>query len=95
MNRIACVALTFLLLSGWVDRAADSPHIVAGSSVQAGRYAIRFAGCNDCHTPGWGESSGATPESKWMTGSDIGFRGPWGTVYPKNVRLIVSSMSKY
>ena len=22
-----------------------------------------------------------------MTGSDVGFRGPWGTVYPTNVRL--------
>jgi len=25
--------------------------------------------------------------SKWMTGSDVGWRGAWGTVYPVNVRL--------
>ena len=23
-----------------------------------------------------------------MTGSAVGFRGPWGTVYPANVRLV-------
>ncbi len=48
---------------------------------------VAFGNCNDCHTPGWTESDGHVPVSRWMTGSAVGFRGPWGTVYPTNVRL--------
>ncbi|MBV8600126.1 MAG: cytochrome C [Candidatus Eremiobacteraeota bacterium] len=54
--------------------------------VARGRYLVAFGACNDCHTPGWREADGNVPVSKWMTGSTIGFRGPWGTVYPANVR---------
>ena len=51
-----------------------------------GKYLVQFGACNDCHTPGWREGFGDVPLAKWMTGSSIGFRGPWGTVYPTNVR---------
>ena len=91
---LAYVAIALASLSGCADRAQDSPHIVADTSVEAGHYAIMFAGCNDCHTPGWQASRGATPESKWMTGTEVGVRGPWGMVYPTNVRLFVNSTSK-
>jgi len=55
--------------------------------IERGRYLVAFGTCNDCHTPGWRESDGSIPASKWMTGSDLGYRGPWGTSYPANVRL--------
>ena len=61
-----------------VDRSAD---------IARGAALVSFGACNDCHTPGWRESDGTIPKKKWMTGSNIGFRGPWGTVYPANVRL--------
>ena len=94
MHHLAYIALTLLFLSGCASRTTEPPHIAAASSVEAGHYAIMFAGCNDCHTPGWDDSRNMLPESKWMTGTNIGYRGPWGTVYPKNVRLMVSSMSR-
>ncbi len=55
--------------------------------VDRGRYLVGFGRCNDCHTPGWRESDGSIPVSRWMTGSNLGYRGPWGTSYPANVRL--------
>lgn len=59
----------------------------ARDDLQLGRTLVAYGACNDCHSPGWRESDGKLPTAAWMTGSTIGFRGPWGTVYPTNVRL--------
>ena len=59
-----------------------------------GRYLVAFGSCNDCHTPGWRESDGTIPVEKWMTGSSLGYRGPWGTSYPANVRLEFSRIDE-
>ena len=29
-----------------------------------------------------------------LTGSPVGFQGPWGTTYPSNLRLVVSTMDE-
>jgi len=63
------------------------PSTVASAILERGRMLVAYGGCNDCHTPGWTESDGRVKESLWMTGNAIGFRGPWGTAYPANVRL--------
>lgn len=63
-------------------------------SIARGKYLVAFGACNDCHTPGWRESFGGVPVSKWMIGSSIGFRGPWGTVYPANVRQRFAQISE-
>jgi mono/diheme cytochrome c family protein len=55
-------------------------------AIARGQTLVAFGACNDCHTPGWRESDGTLPVSQWMVGSPVGFRGPWGTVYPANVR---------
>lgn len=81
------VALLFGLLVVVLNVAptsgAQNPQ---AATIARGRYLVQFGACNDCHTPGWRESFGQVPVSKWMIGSNIGFRGPWGTVYPANVR---------
>lgn len=59
-----------------------------------GRYLIRISGCNDCHTPGYAQSGGKTPDAQWLTGDNVGFRGPWGTTYPANLRLTINGMSE-
>jgi len=51
-----------------------------------GRYLVRIAGCNDCHTAGYIPSAGKVPEKEWLKGDAVGFRGPWGTTYPANLR---------
>ena len=69
------------------------PHIVAESPVAAGRYLIMVGGCNDCHTPGFLQNSNV-PESEWLTGSPVGWRGPWGTTYAQNLRLRIQDYTE-
>lgn len=67
-----------------------APYIHANNPVEAGRYLVLVGGCNDCHTPGFLENGLSVPEAQWLTGLPIGFRGPWGTSYPVNLRLSVA-----
>jgi mono/diheme cytochrome c family protein len=65
------------------------------AQIDRGRYIIATAGCNDCHTPGYMVNGGTTPESEWMTGSGgLGFKGPWGTSYPYNLRKFITGMTE-
>ena len=70
------------------------PQVAAGTPVAAGRYLVLVGGCNDCHTPGYAETGGNVEESTWLTGSAVGYRGPWGTTYPSNLRRTVDGLSE-
>ena len=63
-------------------------------SLERGRYLVKIAGCNDCHTPGYAPAGGNIPEQMWLTGDKVGWRGPWGTTYPSNLRLYMQSISE-
>ncbi len=76
------------------DEGAPAPYVAAATPEEAGRYVVIVGGCNDCHTVGWGETNGGVPEDRWLTGSPVGFRGPWGTSYPANLRLTVQQMGE-
>jgi hypothetical protein len=89
----------------WIGTATIVAVAIAGASsargsaqvdplVERGHYLVGFGSCNDCHTPGWRESDGTIPETKWMTGTTLGYRGPWGTSYPANVRLEFARISE-
>jgi mono/diheme cytochrome c family protein len=87
LSRVASSACAVLILSLQVHSAfGDSPSSDA-RSIERGRYLIKITGCNDCHTPGYSETGGKVPEKQWLTGSPLGWRGPWGTTYPANLRL--------
>ena len=62
----------------------------AADPASRGRYLVRIAGCNDCHTAGFAMSNGATPEKDWLAGDALGWQGPWGTTYAPNLREMVS-----
>lgn len=62
--------------------------------VERGRYLVQLGGCNDCHTPGYAASGGKVPESQWLVGDQLGWRGEWGTTYPRNLRLLLNAMSE-
>ncbi|MDT4864514.1 hypothetical protein FQZ97_992780 [compost metagenome] len=62
--------------------------------VARGRYLIQVSGCNDCHTAGWMESAGQVAEGQWLTGSPLGWRGPWGTTYASNLRLVAQNLGE-
>jgi mono/diheme cytochrome c family protein len=74
-----------------------TPPPVAASDadlVARGEYLVRVAGCNDCHTPGYGEKGGDVPKPQWLLGSPLGFNGPWGTTYAANLRLKLADMDE-
>lgn len=66
----------------------------ATTSVERGRYLVQIGGCNDCHTPDYGQLAGQKPVDEWLTGWSVGFRGPWGTSYASNLRLTVQGMTE-
>ena len=74
-----------LLAASATAQAADSP--ARRPQIERGRYLVNIAGCNTCHTPGFHTTGNKTPDSLLLTGSDRGWRGPWGTTYPVNLRL--------
>ena len=64
-----------------------------GQLIERGRYLVQIGGCNDCHTAGYAESNGKLPEAQWLTGSPLGWKGPWGTTYASNLRTYFQQMS--
>lgn len=95
MKLLRCTVLGAALMfaSGGVAQQLE-PSVRAASDIEAGRYLVMVAGCNDCHTPGYMETAGGTAESEWLTGVPIGWRGPWGTTYASNLRLLVKDMTE-
>ena len=62
--------------------------------VERGRYLLKIAGCNDCHTPGYLLSEGNVAEENWFTGDIFGWRGPWGTTYGSNLRIYINALTE-
>lgn len=62
--------------------------------IERGKYLVQVGGCNDCHTPGYARNDGRVPVREWLLGSAVGFLGPWGVTYPKNLRIFFSELSE-
>lgn len=97
----ACAALVLALAvpALHAEAAPNNAHPPANASAQGkmierGRYLVKVGGCNDCHTAGYGMSAGKVPEKDWLQGDQLGWRGPWGTTYPTNLRLSMNAMSE-
>lgn len=92
MNNASLLRIALMIATGCMVSIA----LAAGDdpSIARGRYITRTSGCNDCHTPMYPQSDGKVPESEWLTGVPVGFKGAWGTTYPSNLRLIVQAMSE-
>ena len=87
---IAIVAVLTFQLQAF---ATDQTKRDSNNLRERGRYLAVIAGCNDCHTPGYAESGGKVPESQWLTGTPLGWSGPWGTTYAVNLRLYFQHMT--
>ena len=71
--------------------AAPAPTV---DLVARGEYLVKTTGCNDCHTPGYAEQQGNVDKAQWLTGSPLGYNGPWGTTYATNLRLRLQEMDE-
>lgn len=87
---LGTVVLTSATLMSLAAMAGTVP---TSAQLERGRYLIKTTGCNDCHTQGYTESAGGVEESRWLTGTSLGWQGPWGTTYAVNLRLLVQNLT--
>ncbi|WP_244598389.1 c-type cytochrome [Rhizobium tubonense] len=73
----AALLFACLCLSATTAQGAD------GATVARGKYLVQFGGCSDCHTPGY--FLGKVDMSRYLGGSDVGFRIPPGTFVGPNL----------
>lgn len=86
VRRSAAILLTLLGLISLMSFScapAAPPVADAASRVERGRYLVQVTGCNDCHTPG--TFYGAPDAQRMLSGSEMGWAGPWGVVYAANL----------
>lgn len=93
---IIATAVLFLFFGCKTEEENENgkPHVVSSSQIETGRYIAIIGGCNDCHTDGYLQSGGNIPEEDWLTGSPLGWRGPWGTTYASNLRLFIQEYNE-
>lgn len=89
-NRLFVHILALALLHPFAASGASQDE----ASEERGRYLVKIAGCNDCHTPGYLMANGAIPEAQWLVGDSFGWRGPWGTTYATNLRIRLNSLTE-
>jgi mono/diheme cytochrome c family protein len=92
------VALSWAVLSA-LAIAGDAPtksgsKTTLQNDIERGRYLVAISACNDCHTPGFLVDGGKIPQKDWLTGGVLGWRGPWGTTYPTNLRLYFQEITE-
>jgi mono/diheme cytochrome c family protein len=92
---VIVVAWSVALLGGGLEAQQDKAQTeAAGQQIERGRYLVKITGCNDCHTEGYPEAGGNIPEERWLMGSALGWRGPWGTTYGTNLRIYMSDITE-
>jgi len=65
------------------DAATGTGSTAAMTPVQRGEVVSYVSGCHDCHTPG--ALYGAPNFERVLSGSELGWEGPWGVSYPRNL----------
>src|SRR3954466_12863196 len=102
MNKTLSTAIAMMAATGCLtlavridaaEAARDKP-ASQKDSIERGRYIAKVAGCNDCHTPGYAMTGGQVPEKDWLVGDHLGWKGPWGTTYPANLRMSLANISE-
>ena len=88
------IGTAFLAATSAQYAFAQAPKTPESKSLDRGRYLVKITGCNDCHTPGYTQTGGKVPEKQWLTGDQLGWRGPWGTTYASNLRLSMRNLSE-
>ncbi len=91
----AVAALLLAVLPGCHHDSAPAQQVAGPDPLIArGEYLVRTSGCNDCHTSGYPERQGEVPVEQWLTGSPLGYHGPWGTTYATNLRLRMQELDE-
>jgi mono/diheme cytochrome c family protein len=90
MLRTVLVAAACVLSTTTLALAAEP----MAPSADYGKTVSIIGGCNDCHTADYSESNGVINPDTALTGNPVGYRGPWGTTYAANLRILAGSMTE-
>jgi len=88
-NRLAVILVLALSVaiasctSQPAEEKAATPAQPAMTPLQRGEYIAAITGCNDCHTPG--TFYGGPDMHRALSGSELGWKGPWGVSYAANL----------
>jgi len=85
-----CAALAVLVTGCGVKGTGANQQ----SPAERGKYLVKVAGCNDCHTHDYILKAGDVPENEWLKGDTLGWNGPWGTTYAPNLRIKMQSLTE-
>lgn len=66
-----------------LSNAVVRKHETQAQRIERGRYLTTLMGCNDCHTPG--TFYGSPDFARQLSGSELGWNGPWGVSFPRNL----------
>ena len=80
---LCVLALAAVALTGAAPPSGTSASKASASKIERGRYLVMICGCNDCHTPG--NLYGQPDFDRQLSGSELGWQGPWGVTYPRNL----------
>jgi mono/diheme cytochrome c family protein len=72
---------------------AGADSTAAMTPVQRGAYLATVTGCHDCHTPGG--FYGAPDMSRALSGSELGWKGPWGVSYARNLTPDATGLAQW
>ncbi len=78
---LLCAASLVALIGAGRVASAEAPK--PDERIAQGKYLVSIMGCNDCHTPG--TFYGASDATRFLSGSELGWVGPWGVVYAANL----------
>lgn len=84
----------FLVINFFLAFSLQAKDQALSVDLERGRYLVKTTGCNDCHTPMYGMKNGEVPEKDWLIGDGVGWKGPWGTSYPSNLRARIQTMKE-
>ena len=77
------LAIVSAALISCAKQTPASAPLTEADQLARGKYLVTVLGCNDCHTPGY--FYGAPDETRKLSGSELGWKGPWGVSYPRNL----------
>jgi hypothetical protein len=94
MKSSKLAALTAGVVVGVCTIPAPANAASGDPQIERGRYVAMIAGCNDCHTANFPQSGGKVPETEWLKGDRMGWKGPWGTTFAPNLRLFMQKLTE-
>ncbi len=83
VSSLAAIVIAAVTLSCATPGQKPPVPMTEAQKLERGEYLTWIGGCNDCHTPG--TLYGAPDMERKLSGSELGWTGPWGTSYARNL----------